>query len=118
MKVVTAVEAVSAKEVRFLRELEFVRALSGLTATGRLDVPTVDAPLVLSFTRGAVLLGAGHPKKSSLARSGVSGVSPATSLSSSTRPRNSWPSPTLLDGVATRFTAGYAPGASMLTLAL
>jgi len=56
--VFTAVEAVTVKEVRFLRELEFIRALPRLAATGRLDVPTVDAPLVLSFTRGAVLLGA------------------------------------------------------------
>ena len=56
--VFTAVEAVTAKEVRFLRELEFIRALPRLAATGRLDGPTVDAPLLLSFTRGAVLLGA------------------------------------------------------------
>src|SRR5689334_25176983 len=58
--VFTAVEAVTVKEVRFLRELEFMRALPGL-ATGRLEVPTVDAPLILSFTRGAVLLGARPP---------------------------------------------------------
>ena len=44
--VFTAVEAVRVKEVRFLRELEFVRALPRLAATGRLGVPTVDAPLV------------------------------------------------------------------------
>ena len=44
--VFTAVEAVSVKEVRFLRELEFIRALPRLAATGRLGVPTVDAPLV------------------------------------------------------------------------
>src|SRR3954466_12144114 len=61
--VFTAVESVSAKEVRFLRELEFIRALPRLAATGRLDVPTVDAPLVLSFTRGAVLLGARQPEE-------------------------------------------------------
>ena len=54
--VFTAVGAVGVKEVRFLRELEFIRALPHLAATGRLDVPTVDAPLVLSFTRGAGLL--------------------------------------------------------------
>jgi hypothetical protein len=59
--VFTAVEAVTVKEVRFLRELEFIRALPGLAATRRLDVPTLDAPLVLSFTRGAVLLGARPP---------------------------------------------------------
>jgi hypothetical protein len=59
--VFTAVEAVSAKEVRFLRELEFIRALPRLAATGRLDVPTVDAPLLLRFTRGAVLLGVRPP---------------------------------------------------------
>jgi hypothetical protein len=61
--VFTAVEAVTVKEVRFLRELEFIRALPRLAATGRLDVPTVDAPLVLSFTRGAVLLGARPPEE-------------------------------------------------------
>jgi hypothetical protein len=61
--VFTAVEAVTVKEVRFLREFEFIRALPGLTATGRLDVPTADAPLVLSFTRGAVLLGARPPEE-------------------------------------------------------
>src|SRR3954452_5978451 len=43
-----AVEAVTAKEVRSLRKLEFIRALPRLAATGRLDVPTVDAPLVLA----------------------------------------------------------------------
>ncbi len=43
--VFTAIEAVTVKEVRFLRELEFIRALPGLAATGRLEVPTVDAPL-------------------------------------------------------------------------
>jgi hypothetical protein len=59
--VFTAVEAVTVREVRLLRELEFIRALPGLAATGRLDVPTLDAPLVLSFTRGAVLLGARPP---------------------------------------------------------
>jgi hypothetical protein len=58
----TAVEAVTVKEVRFLRELEFIRALPRLAATGRLDVPTVNAPLVLSFRRGAVLLGARPPE--------------------------------------------------------
>ena len=62
--VFTAVEAVNVKEVRFLRELEFIRALPGLAATERLDVPTVDAPLLRSFTRGAVLWARGHPKKS------------------------------------------------------
>jgi hypothetical protein len=61
--VFTAVEAVSVKEVRFLRELEFIRALPRLAATGRLDVPTADAPLVFSFTRGAVLLGARPPEE-------------------------------------------------------
>src|SRR5438270_13753302 len=59
----TAVEAVTVKEVRFLRELEFIRALPGLASTGRLDVPTLDAPLVLSFTRGVVLLGARPPEE-------------------------------------------------------
>jgi hypothetical protein len=62
--VFTAVEAVTVKEVRFLRELEFIRALPRLATTGRLDVPTVEAPLVLSFTRGAVCWARGHPKKS------------------------------------------------------
>jgi hypothetical protein len=61
--VFTSVEAVTVKEVRFLRELEFIRALPGLAATGRLEVPTLDAPLVLSFTRGAVLLGARPPEE-------------------------------------------------------
>jgi hypothetical protein len=61
--VFTAVEAVTLKEVQFLRELEFMRALPGLAATGRLEVPTLDAPLVLSFTRGAVLLGARPPEE-------------------------------------------------------
>ena len=61
--VFTAVETVTLKEVRFLRELEFLRALPGLAATGRLDVPTFDAPLLLSFTRGAVLLGARPPEE-------------------------------------------------------
>jgi hypothetical protein len=59
--VFTAVEAVTVKDVRFLRELEFIRALPGLATTRRLDVPTVDAPLLLSFTRGVVLLGARPP---------------------------------------------------------
>src|SRR5437764_8542770 len=61
--VFTAVETVTLKEVRFLRELEFLRALPGLAATGRLDVPTADAPLILSFTPGAVLLGARPPEE-------------------------------------------------------
>ena len=61
--VFTAVEAVRVNEVRFLRELEFIRALPRVAATARLDVPTVDAPLVLSFTRGAVLLGARPPEE-------------------------------------------------------
>jgi hypothetical protein len=61
--VFTAVEAVTVKEVRFLRELEFIRALPGLATTRRLDVPTVDAPLLLSFTRGAVLLGERPPEE-------------------------------------------------------
>ena len=61
--VFTAIEAVTVKEVRFLRELEFIRALPGLAATGRLEVPAVDAPLVLSFTRDAVLLGARPPEE-------------------------------------------------------
>jgi hypothetical protein len=61
--VFTAVEAVTVKEVRFLRELEFIRALPGLAATGRLEVPAADAPLVLSFTRGAVLLGVRPPEE-------------------------------------------------------
>jgi hypothetical protein len=60
----TAVEAVTVKEVRFLRQLEFIRAVPRLAATGRLDMPTVDAPLVLSFTRGAVCWARGHPKES------------------------------------------------------
>jgi hypothetical protein len=59
--VFTAVETVTVKEVRLLRELEFIRALPGLAATGGLDVPTVDAPLLLRFTRGAVVLGARAP---------------------------------------------------------
>jgi hypothetical protein len=59
----TAVEGVTVKEVRFLRELEFMRALPRLAETGRLDVPTVDAPLILSFTRGAVLLGSRPPEE-------------------------------------------------------
>ena len=49
--------------MRFLGELEFIRALPHLAATGRLDVPTVDAPLVRTFTRGAVLLGARPPEE-------------------------------------------------------
>ena len=61
--VFTAVEAVRVNEVRFLREFEFIRALPRVAATGRLDVPTVDAPLVLSFTRGAALLGARPPEE-------------------------------------------------------
>jgi len=61
--VFSAVEAVTVKEVRFLRELEFMRALPRLATTGRLDVPTVDAPLILSFTRGAVFLGARPPEE-------------------------------------------------------
>ena len=56
--VFTAVTEVTATEVRFLRELELIRALPGFARTGRLDVPALDAPLVLNFTRGAVLLGA------------------------------------------------------------
>lgn len=59
--VFTAVGAVTVSEVRFLRELEFIRALPGLAATGRLHVPTLAAPLVLTFTRGAGLLGARPP---------------------------------------------------------
>jgi hypothetical protein len=59
----TAVEAVTVKEVRFLRELEFIRALPGLVMAARLDVPAVDAPLVVNFTRGAVLLGARPPEE-------------------------------------------------------
>src|SRR4051812_5008500 len=55
--VFTAVEAVTVKEVRFLRELEFIRALPRLAATGRLDVPTLDTPLILSFTRGGRFAG-------------------------------------------------------------
>src|SRR3954452_10809165 len=61
--VFTAVETVRVKEVRFLRELEFIRALPRVAAMGRLDVPTVDARLVLSFTRGAALLGARPPEE-------------------------------------------------------
>jgi hypothetical protein len=59
--VFTAVETVTVREVRLLRELEFICALPGLAVTGRLDVPTLDAPLVLSFTRRAVLLGSRPP---------------------------------------------------------
>lgn len=62
-RVFAAVEAVTVKDVRFLRELEFIRAVPGLAATGRLVVPKPDAPLVLSFTRGAVLLGARPPEE-------------------------------------------------------
>jgi hypothetical protein len=61
--VFTAAEAVTVKEVRFLRELEFIRALPGLVTTARLDVPTVDVPLLLNFTHGAVLLGARPPEE-------------------------------------------------------
>jgi hypothetical protein len=61
--VFAAVGAVTVREVRFLRELEFMRALPGLAATGRLEVPPLDARLVLSFTRGAVLLGARPPEE-------------------------------------------------------
>ena len=61
--VFAAVEAVTVKEVRFLRELEFIRALAGWAATGRLHVPALDAPLGLGFTRGAVLLGARPPEE-------------------------------------------------------
>lgn len=61
--VFTAVEAVTVREVHFLRELEFIRALPRLVTTGRLDVPSVEAPLLLSFTRGAVLLGARPPEE-------------------------------------------------------
>jgi hypothetical protein len=61
--VFTAVEAVTVKEVPFLRKLEFIRALPRLATTGRLDAPTVDAPLILSFTRGAVVLGARPPEE-------------------------------------------------------
>lgn len=61
--VFTAVEAVTVKEVRFLRELEFIRALPRLVTAGRLDEPTAGAPLLLSFTRGTVLLGARPPKE-------------------------------------------------------
>jgi hypothetical protein len=59
--VFTAVGAVTVKEVRFLRELEFIRGLPALAATGRLDVPTRDAPLLLSFTRGTGLLSTRPP---------------------------------------------------------
>jgi hypothetical protein len=61
--VFAAVEAVSVNEVRLLRQLEFIRGLPRLARTGRLDVPTVDAPLIVSFTRGAVLLGARPPEE-------------------------------------------------------
>ena len=61
--VFTAVEAVTVQEVRFLRELEFIRALPGLVTAARLRVPTVDAPLLLNFTHGAVLLGARPPEE-------------------------------------------------------
>jgi hypothetical protein len=59
----TAVEAVTVKEVRFLRELEFIRALPGLVTAARLEVPTVDAPLLLNFTHGVVLLGPRPPEE-------------------------------------------------------
>lgn len=59
--VFTAVEAVTVKEVRFLRGLEFVRSLPGLAVAGRLDAPGADAPELLNFTRGVVLLGARPP---------------------------------------------------------
>jgi hypothetical protein len=62
--VFTAVETVTVKEVRFLRELEFIRALPRLAATGRLDVPTVDAPLVLTSRAAPYCWARGHPKKS------------------------------------------------------
>jgi hypothetical protein len=61
--VFTAVEAVTLKEVRFLCELEFIRALPRLATTRRLDMPAGNAPLVISFTRGAVLLGARPPEE-------------------------------------------------------
>ena len=61
--VFTAVEGVTVKEVRFLRELEFIRALPRMATTGRLDVVASDAPLVLGFTQGAVLLGARPPEE-------------------------------------------------------
>ena len=61
--VFTAVGSVTVKEVRFLRLLEFIRALPGLSATRRLDVPTLAAPLIVSFTRGARLLGAQPPEE-------------------------------------------------------
>ena len=63
LAVFTAVEAVTVEEVRFLRALELIRAVPGIAATGRLDVPTADAPLLLSFTRGAVPLGARPPEE-------------------------------------------------------
>ena len=61
--VFTAVEAVTVKEVRFLRELAFIRAVPGLAATGRLDVPTVDAPLVLLTLRAAPFCWARPPEE-------------------------------------------------------
>ena len=61
--VFTPVEAVTVKEVRFLRELEFIRALPRLAATGRLDVPTVDAPLVLASRAAPFCWARGHPEE-------------------------------------------------------
>jgi hypothetical protein len=61
--VFTAVEAVTVMEVRFLRGLELVRALPGLATAGRLAVPAADAPELLSFTPGAVWLGARPPRE-------------------------------------------------------
>ena len=59
--VFAAVETVTVVEVRFLRGLELLRALPGLVTAGQLAVPAADAPELLSFTPGAVWLGARPP---------------------------------------------------------
>src|SRR5947207_15529486 len=76
----TAVEAVTVKEVRFLRELEFIRALPGLATTGDSTCRHSTRRYFLASPAAPFCWARGHPKKSWLARSGVSGVLPATSL--------------------------------------